>query len=108
MKSFSLIWLLFVVFGVIIDNPVLAKQICPCSREEYTITAGDACMGKLHCYVWWSFYYCEVTKDRNMAFETCCKDAGQTVSGISCHDISDNPWITGRPPSRRRTDAIAS
>lgn len=100
MKSFTLICLLGMVFGVIIDNCVLAKQICRCLsnyhvssinnvERESTRACGNACWPRFYCYDYLFELYCEVTDKHTAELSRCCQDYSPEIIGISCQRIAD-------------------
>lgn len=103
MKSLSLmrpLFMIFVIFGVIIDNnSVLAKQICRCVKEADDLDgihafavaeeASKHCKGRFYCYYWLLIYYCEMTNDDCPEFEACCISFGHSINRTSCREISD-------------------
>lgn len=97
MKSLAFMCLLVVVIEVVIDNSVMAKQICRChdvnigGRINVAGKATYRC-GKidgLYCYTYFFDSYCEATDDQRPILDECCKTFSSFSEGTICRDIDN-------------------
>lgn len=98
MKSLPLVCLL--VFGVIINNAVLAKEICTCvpfegigDADQLHRLAMNNCKPKFYCYNWAVTFYCEVPNGQMQVMEDCCK-ANAAIQKVFCKEISDESFTS--------------
>lgn len=91
--------MLVVVFGVIMNDSVLAKkQICRCNvrfgkvndLEGLINAAAKSCQHRFYCYQWFFKFYCEVTVDDRPIFQECCKAYSDEIIGTWCREIYDS------------------
>lgn len=97
MKSFSVICLLVVVFGVMNVNSVSPdkKQICRCDvpfgqldqMDILVESATKSIQDRFYCYKWAFDFFCEVTDNDRPLFETRCKAYDENITGTWCREI---------------------
>lgn len=92
MKSLLLVCLVVVIYGVFVDNSVLAKTICRCDtmfpmQDMFYSNPTKACTSGFYCYHYFFTFFCEVNRYAQKRFDACCIEQSERTTGIRCSII---------------------